>query len=182
MDEWEEACEGVCDRESIGDRGGDVDEGEEGGDGVGNSIKGELGVVCHCMKGGLGVSESAKGGLGVIDSMQGGLGVGKSAKGRRGAGKSKKGGLGVGNSVKGGLCVVNTLKNELEVGDLMERDVMVGEVGVSEFIDGGLQVREQEGLAVGGKCVNEFASMRSSLVSSRSLSCKRWLLARFDTR
>ena len=105
-----------------------------------------------------------------------------------GGGKSKKGGLGVGNSVKGGLCVVNTLKDELEVGDLMERDVMVGEVGevgevgVSEFIDGGLRVREQEGLAVGGKCVNVFASMRSSLVSSRSLSCKRWLLARFDTR
>ena len=87
----------------------------------------------------------------------------------------------MGNSVKGGLCVVNTLKDELEVGDLMERDEMVGEVGVSEFIDGGLRVREQ-GLVVGGKCVNEFASMRSSLVSSRSLSCKRWLLARFDTR
>ena len=147
MDEREEACEGVCDRESIGDRGGDVDE-EEGGDGV-----------CNSTKGGLGVNQCMKGGLGVSDAMQGGLGVCKSAKGRLGVKKSKKGGLGVGNSVKGGLCVANTLKDELGLGDLMERDVMVRVLGVSKFIDGGLRVREQEGLVVGGRCVNVFASM-----------------------
>ena len=71
----------------------------------------------------------------------------------RGGSNSIEGGLGVFDSMRGGLSMEDSPKGGLGVG---------------------------EELKLGGKA-KVLVSRRRSLASSRSLSCKRWLLARFET-
>ena len=71
-------------------------------------------------------------------------------------------------SVEGGLGVRKLIEIGLGVRELIE-----GGLGVRELIKGGLGVREC--------CGSVVLSMRRSLESSRSLSCRHWLLERFAT-
>ena len=80
-----------------------------------------------------------------------------------GVGEGEVCGEGVGGSMGGGEGV--------DGGEGVWRSMGGGE-GIGEGDDGGVEEL----------CDSVLLSMRRSLLSSRSLSCKRWLLARFATR
>ena len=70
----------------------------------------------------------------------------------------------------GGLGVLDCISAEVKI-----VESMVGGLGVdSEFINGELEGEGRPGTVL--------PSRRRSFVSSKSLSCKRWLLARFAIR